>query len=268
MLSNKSKEQVGKKATPKPAKSPSLFGAKTDPATVRLLTPREQWTPAQKRADQRAQDAAHARGAAWYEQVLALLRAGYLAEAVRASHAFPGGDHFSLAVEAVARAQVQAGELLAAVATAQRLPYADAKGEMIGAVVQVLVQRGDIAAAQWLAATVTGFRYMDVMKQIAAAQQQAGDVEAARRTLVQAREYAEGFSEGDMKNGYFRSYYLSDVVEAQLRLGDVAGATYTAQLIDQPEDQSRALRIIGEQATTRPAPPAGTPAQQLLSNKP
>ena len=207
--------------------------------------------PKQTKADKRAEAAAYARGTVWYERLLELLRTGDLAGAVQALNAFPGGpSYFSQAVEAVARAQVQAGELLAAVATAQRLSHADTKGEVLGAVVQVLVQRGDIAAAQWLAATVTGFRYVDVMKRIAAAQQQASEVEAARRTLVQAREYAEGFSEGDMKNGYFRSYYLGDIVKAQLRLGDVAGATHTAQLIDQPEDQSQALRLIGEQATS------------------
>lgn len=135
-------------------------------------------------------------------------------------------------------------------ATAQRLPYADAKGEILGAVVQALVQRGDITAAQWLAATVTGFRYVDVMKRIAAAEQQAGDAEAARRTLVQARSYAEGFDEGDMKNGYFRSYYLSDISKAQVQLGDVAEATHTAQLITHQEEQGWALRAIAEGTAT------------------
>ena len=205
-------------------------------------------TPAQKRAEKRAEDAAYARGAIWYEQLLALLRTGDLAGAVQAINPFPGGPYFSQAIEAVARAQVQAGELLAAVATAQRLPYADAKGELIGAVVQVLVQRGDIAAAQWLAATVTGFRYVDVMKRIATAQQQADDVEAARRTLVQARGYAEGFSEGDMKNGYFRSYYLSDIAQAQVQVSDIAGATYTAQLITHQEERDGSLRAIAKGA--------------------
>ena len=248
MLSDKSKKQEGEKGAPQSAKSPSIFDAKPDPAIVRLLTPREQWTPAQKRADKRAEAAAYARGAIWYEQLLELLRAGDLAGAVQAINPSPGGPYSNQAVEAVARAQVQAGELLAAVATAQRLPYADAKGEMIGAVVQVLVQRGDIAAAQWLAATVTGFRYVDVMKQIAAAQQQAGDVEAARRTLVQAREYAEGFDEWDMKNGYFRSYYLSDIAQAQVQVGDVAGATHTAQLITHQEEREWALKFISDAA--------------------
>lgn len=138
----------------------------------------------------------------------------------------------------MATAQVQAGELLAAVATAQRLPYADTKGDVLAAVIQVLVQRGDISGAQWLAATVTDFRYVDVMKQLVEAQQQAGHVEAARHGLVQAREYAEGFDEGDMKNGYPRSYYLADIVKAQLSLEDVAGATQTAQLIDRTEYQA------------------------------
>lgn len=87
-----------------------------------------------------------------------------MAGAVRAIRPFPAVEYHTQAIQAVALAQVLAGELLGAVATAQRLEYADAKGELIGAVVQVLVQRGDIAAAQWLAATVTGFRYVDVME--------------------------------------------------------------------------------------------------------
>ena len=248
MLDDETKKAQGKKATPKSAKNSSLFEAKTDPATVRLLTPREQWTPAQKRADQRAEAAAYARGLVAYDQVLALIGAGNLAGAVRAVTPFQGAHYFVQAIQAVAQAQVQAGELLAAVATAQRLPYADTKGDIIGTVIQALVQQDDIAAAQWLAATVTGFRYVSVMKQIAAAQQQAGDVEAARRTLVQAREYAEGFSEGDTKNGYFRSYYLSDIAQAQVQVGDVAGATHTAQLITHQEEREWALRAIAKGA--------------------
>lgn len=242
------KKQEGKKATPKPAKSPSLFGAKMDPATRRLLTPREQWTPAQKRADKRDEDAARARGYRYFEQVQELIRTGDLAGAVRAINPFPSGYGYSdiATVQAVAKAQVQAGELLAAVATAQRLPHADTKGDLIGEVVQVLLQRGDVTGAQWLAATVTGFRYVSVMKQIAAAQQQAGDVEAAQRTLVQARVYAEGFSEGDSRSGFFRSYYLSDIAKAQVQAGDVAGATHTAQLITHQEEQGWALRAIAE----------------------
>ncbi len=38
--------------------------------------------------------------------------------------------------------------------------------------------------------------------------------------------------------------YLSDIVTAQLRLGDVAGASHTAQLIDRPEGQSQALQLL------------------------
>ncbi|RFP63648.1 hypothetical protein D0N36_18350 [Hymenobacter lapidiphilus] len=210
------------------------------------MTPREQWTPAQQRADKRAEEAARAKGYGFYEQLLALLQAGDLAGAVRAINPFSSGHYHSEAMQAVATAQVQAGELLAAVATAQRVRYADTKGELIGAVVRVLLQRGDVAEAQWLAATVTGFRYVDVAKRIAEAQYQAGHGEAARRTLQQAQEYAQGFDVGDMKNGYFRSYYLSDIVKAQLHLDDVAGATYTAQLIDRPEHKSPALRKIEE----------------------
>ena len=221
-----------------------MFDAKPDPELVRLLTPRAQWTPTQLRADQRAEEATRAREFQFYEHVKALLAAGDLAGAVQAINSSQGGDYHSSAVQAVAQAQVQAGELLAAVATAQRLPHSDTKGDVIGAVIQVLLQRGDISGAQWLAATVTDFRYVDVMKQIVEAQQRAGHVEAARHSLVQAREYAEGFDEGDMKNGYPRSYYLCDIARTQLRLDDVAGATQTAQLIDQPEYQSRAARDI------------------------
>lgn len=225
-----------------------MFEAKTDPATVRLLTPREQWTPAQKRADKRAEAAAYERGLVAYDQVLALIGAGDLAGAVRAVTPFQGAHYFVQAIQAVAQAQVQAGELLAAVATAQRLPYADTKGDVIGTVIQALVQRDEIAAAQWLAATVTGFRYVSVMKQIATAQQQAGDMEAAWRTLVQARVYAEGFGEGDSRSGYFRSYYLSDIAKAQVQVqvGDVAGATHTAQLITHQEEQGWALKYISD----------------------
>ena len=73
-------------------------------------------------------------------------------------------------------------------------------------------------------------------------------MEAARRTLVQARERAEGFSEGDPKNGYFRSYYLSDIAKAQVQLGDVAGATDTAQLITHQEERDGALGLIANAA--------------------
>ncbi len=248
MLNDETKKQKGEKAVPQSAKRPSFFDAKPDPATIRMITPREQWTPAQKRADKRDEDAARARGYSYYQQVQELIRTGDLAGAVRAINPFPSGhnghSHIET-VQAVATAQVQAGELLAAVATAQRLPYDDTRGDLIGAVVKVLLQRGDVAGAQWLAATVTGFRYVGVMKQIAEVQQ-AGDREAAQYTLVQARERAEGFSEGDPKSGYFRSYYLSDIAKAQVQLGDVAGATHTAQLITHQEERGWAFRAIEE----------------------
>jgi hypothetical protein len=245
MLGDKSKKQEGKKGTPQSGESPNVFAADIDPAIRRLLTPREQWTPAQIQADKHDEDAARAQGLRYYEQVRALLGAGNLTGAMQAITPFPGAHYYNEAVQAVAQAQVQAGELLAAVATAQRLSYADMKGDIIGAVIQVLLQQGDIAGAQWLAATVTGFEYVGVLKRIAEAQHQAGDTAAARRTLGQAQERAQGFGEGDMKNGYFRSYYLREVVEAQLHVGDVIGATQTAQLIDRPEYQSQALQLMG-----------------------
>jgi len=249
MLSDETKKQKGKKAPSQSGENPAFFTAAPDPDIVRLLTPREQWTPAQKRVDKRAEEATRARGAIWYEQLLGLLRTGDLAGAERALNSFPGGlSYFHQAVEAVARAQVRAGELLAAVATAQRLRYGNTKGDVLGAVIQVLLDRGDVVKAEWLAATVTGFGYVGVMKLVASARQQAGNAEAARHALVLAQAYAERFDVGDMKNGYFRSYYLADVAAAQLRLGDVAGATHTAQLIDRPDDQERVFQLIGKSA--------------------
>lgn len=244
MLSNKMKKQEGKKSTPKPAESLSLFGAKTDPATLRLLTPREQWTPAQKRAEKRAETMRRQESLVQYEQVQAQLHAGNLPEALRLVWQV-GGEHRADAVTEVAQAQVQAGDLFGAVTTARGLtyPYQD---KITEAVLERLLQQGDLAGAEWVVTIVAGFSCVYWLEKIAQAQQQGDNLEAARRTLVRARERAQVFGEGDMKNGYFRSYYLSDVVAAQLYLGDVAGATHTAQLIDRPEYQSPALRKIEE----------------------
>lgn len=199
-------------------------------------------TPAQKRAEKRAEKAAYARGLVYYEKVQALLEAGDLTGAIRAITPFPAAEYYDQAIKAVAVAQVQAGDLLAAVATAQRSRYS--RDELVGFVIKVLLQQGDVAGAQWLAATVMGFQYVGIMQQLAEAQQQAGHAEAARQTLVQARERAQGFDKGDMKNGYFRSFYLNNIVEAQLRLGDVAGATQTAQLIDEREYRDQAAEAL------------------------
>ena len=95
MLNDETKKPKGKKATPPSGESLISFIGKPDPEIVRLLTPREQWTPAQKRADKRAEAAAHARGAIWYGRVLKLLQTGDLAGAVQAIGSFPGGDQFS-----------------------------------------------------------------------------------------------------------------------------------------------------------------------------
>ena len=206
-------------------------------------------TPAQKRAEKKAQKEAYAQGLACYEQLQVLLQAGDLPGAVRAITPFKAAEYYDEAIKAVALAQVQAGELLAATATAQRSqPY---KNEILGAVIKVLLQQGDVTGAQWLAATVTGFGYVSVMEQIAEAQHQAGGTEAAWLTLSRARESAESFYVGDIKMGYPRSYYLAHIVAAQLHVGDVAGATQTAQLIDQPDDQSRALGLIAAQGIGR-----------------
>lgn len=145
----------------------------------------------------------------------------------------------------VAQAQLQAGDLFGAVTTARGLSYPD-QDKITEAVIERLLQQGDLAGAEWVVILVAGFSCVHWLKKIAQEHQQGGQSEAARRTLVRARERAQAFGEGDMKNGYFRSYYLSNIVAAQLGLGDVAGATYTAQLIDQPEYQEQAARAINE----------------------
>lgn len=244
MLSDKMKKQEGKEATPTSAKSPRLFDAKPDPAIERLMTPREQWTPAQKRAEKRAEVVRRQESLVQYGQVQVQLRAGNLPEALRMVWQV-GGEYRADAVTEVAQAQIQAGDLFGAVTTARGLnyPYQD---KITEAVIELLLQQGDLAGAEWVVTIVAGFSCVYWLEKIAQEQQQGGHLEAARRTLVRARERAQAFSEGDMKNGYFRSYYLSDIVVAQLGLGDVAGATQTAQLIDRPEYQEQAARAINE----------------------
>lgn len=73
MLRDKNKKQEGKEVLPTPAESSILFDGKPDPELERMMTLREQWTPAQKIAGERAEETARAPGLLFYQQVQALL---------------------------------------------------------------------------------------------------------------------------------------------------------------------------------------------------
>jgi hypothetical protein len=107
--------------------------------------------------------------------------------------------------------------------------------------------KGAIASAQRLARTLKStFTYPSAMIAVAEAQHQASQMEAARRTLVSAQRRIQHFYEGDHWNGYPRAYYLLEVVQAQLALGDAIGAAQTAQTITTPDYRARALQATGQ----------------------
>ena len=107
--------------------------------------------------------------------------------------------------------------------------------------------QGAIASAQRLARTLKAtFTYPSAMIAVAEAQHRAGQAASARRTLVTAQRRVQHFYEGDHWNGYPRAYYLLDIVQAQLALGDAAGAAQTAQTITTPDYRPRALQATGQ----------------------
>ena len=112
--------------------------------------------------------------------------------------------------------------------------------------IQAQLAKGATASAQRLARTLKHtFSYPAAMIAVAQAQHQAGQAVAARRTLTAARRQVQQFYEGDHWNGYPRAYYLLDLVRAQVAINDPAGAAQTTELIDRPEEQGQALRLIG-----------------------
>jgi hypothetical protein len=58
------------------------------------------------------------------------------------------------------------------------------------------------------------------------------------------------WSDGDHWNGYPREEALYQIVQAQLSIGDLPGATQTARSMTQPTEQNRAFRAIQERAPT------------------
>lgn len=81
---------------------------------------------------------------------------------------------------------------------------------------------------------------------VAEAQHRAGQIEAAWRTLVTAQRQVQHFYEGGHWNGYPRAYYLLDLVQAQLALGDAAGAAQTALTMTTPDYRARAFQATGQ----------------------
>jgi hypothetical protein len=182
-----------------------------------------------------------------YKQVQARLRNGDLAGAQQAAAQITDKDFQGFALKEIAQVQVQAGDLAGAEATAQAMPYQDTQGGVLGGIAKAHLTRGDIAKAQQLAATMSyAYAWSSLTRAIAEAQLRAGAASEARQTLTAAQQHLQTWSEGDHWNGYPREDALCQIVQAQLSISDVAGATYTAQSITRPEEQSRALRTITE----------------------
>lgn len=111
--------------------------------------------------------------------------------------------------------------------------------------------KGAVDNAQRLARTLEHtYSYPAAMIAVAEAQHRAGQSGAAHQTLSTAQRQVQQFYKGDHWNGYPRATYLLDLVRAQVAVGDVAGATRTAQLIDRPEEHGQALRLLREQAAS------------------
>lgn len=186
-----------------------------------------------------------------YEQVQALLQNGNLAGAQLATAQITNKDYRGFALKEIAQAQVQAGDLAGAEATAQAMPYWDARGDEVGKIAKAHLTKGDIAKAQQLAATMrNAYAWPSLTRAIAEALVRAGAPGEARQTLVAAQQHLQTWSAGDHWHGYPREDALCAIVQAQLSIGDVTGATHTAQSITRPEYQSQALRAVAELATS------------------
>lgn len=182
-----------------------------------------------------------------YEQVQALLQQGDVSGAQQASAQITHIDYKGFALREVAQAQLQAGDVAGAEATAQGMPYPDAQGDVLGKVAKVHLTRGNLAKAQELAATISYTNaWPSLTSAIAEVQARAGAAQEARQTLTAAQQHLQTWSDGDHWNGYPREEALYQIVQAQLSIGDLPGATQTALSMSQPAEQNRAFRAIQE----------------------
>lgn len=124
-------------------------------------------------------------------------------------------------------------------------PQPETPEEAVLRKIRACLAKGAITSAQRLARTLkTTYTYPSAMMAVAKAQHQAGQVAAAWRTLVTAQRRIQHFYEGDHWNGYPRAYYLLDIVQGQLALGDASGAAQTAQTITTPHYRAQALQAL------------------------
>ena len=185
-----------------------------------------------------------------YQQVQARLRNGDLAAAQQAAAQITSKDYLGFALKEVAQAQMQAGDLAGAEATAQGMPYHDVQGEVLGKIAKAQLTKGNIAKAQQLAATMSyAYAWPSLTRAIAEAQLLAGAASEARQTLTAAQQHLQTWSNGDHWNGYPREEALCEIVQAQLSIGDVAGATRTAEGIARPEYRNRAVQLLANAQT-------------------
>jgi hypothetical protein len=104
---------------------------------------------------------------------------------------------------------------------------------------------GALPEAQHLATTLrTTTNYPGALITIAETQHARGELDAAHQTLREAQQHLLPWDEGDSRMGYPRAYYLLELVRAQIRLGDVAGATLTAQAITIADYQRQAQQAL------------------------
>jgi hypothetical protein len=101
------------------------------------------------------------------------------------------------------------------------------------------------APAQRLARTLRDTSYYPLaMLEITQAQQQASQLDAARRTLRTAQRHIQHFYEGDIKIGYPRAYYLTLVAEAQVQLHDLTSAAATLASITPIQEREQAMKRV------------------------
>jgi hypothetical protein len=117
--------------------------------------------------------------------------------------------------------------------------------DLILAKLRAKLAQAAFAPAQRLARTLRNtYYYPSAMIELAKAQQQAGQLDAARRTLRRAQRHIQGFYEGDFKMGYPRADYLTQVAEAQVQLHDLPSAATTLASILPLQERERAMRHV------------------------
>lgn len=133
--------------------------------------------------------------------------------------------------------------LLAALAQAQ--PASHTPEAQTLAQLRAKLAQGALTAARRLAPALRGtLSYPVALLELAEAQRQAGQEDAARRTLRPAQRRSWHLYEGDSKNGYPRAYYLTLIAEAQVQLHDPASAANTLASITPQQQRQEAMQRV------------------------